>query len=330
MFRPLIRNTRPARDSRLAFGVRRAGIVVRDAPKRPSDPTMTGGLRAEFSHQIDRRAQLLRSMVIGALGPADMFGLSKLTAQNVMMSEAGDKVQAFGDWLTKAASATVLDHTKGGWVGLYVGGGYKRGLDHARTETRSSIDIDPRRGNAYSVKAMNELRGIVAATEQRMNRSFADGVNARNLVRDITAAVTTQIDEVLIRRASLLVEHSVVNAHAEASLDAMESLGITTVMLRSEMCQVHDAKKTAEEEHVAEHTPVRRVPRTKPKNWKQYRRFVTMGDDDVCPTCEDLEGNVYLIAEARGLIPVHPFCRCAFVPHFDKRYARDFRCDPVQ
>jgi SPP1 gp7 family putative phage head morphogenesis protein len=42
--------------------------------------------------------------------------------------------------------------------------------------------------------------------------------------------------------------------------------------------------------------------------------LVTAGDLRVCPMCQGLNGKVYTIKEARGLIPVHPQCRCAWVP----------------
>jgi hypothetical protein len=43
--------------------------------------------------------------------------------------------------------------------------------------------------------------------------------------------------------------------------------------------------------------------------------IVTAGDDDVCEECQDLEDdNPYTIAQARGLIPAHPHCRCAWAP----------------
>jgi len=40
----------------------------------------------------------------------------------------------------------------------------------------------------------------------------------------------------------------------------------------------------------------------------------TVGDDRVCELCEDLEGAIMTIDEARGLIPRHPNCRCAWIP----------------
>jgi hypothetical protein len=41
----------------------------------------------------------------------------------------------------------------------------------------------------------------------------------------------------------------------------------------------------------------------------------TAGDDDVCIICEGIaEDGPYELDEAEGLIPAHPWCRCAFVP----------------
>lgn len=67
-----------------------------------------------------------------------------------------------------------------------------------------------------------------------------------------------------------------IRAHAEGQLDALERLGVTSVGVAVE--------------------------------WS------TAGDDRVCPLCRPLEGVVYKVSEAHGLLPRHPRCRCAFLP----------------
>ena len=42
--------------------------------------------------------------------------------------------------------------------------------------------------------------------------------------------------------------------------------------------------------------------------------FATAGDDKVCNKCASMEGQVYTIAEARGVIPIHRNCRCMWLP----------------
>ncbi|GAG97404.1 unnamed protein product, partial [marine sediment metagenome] len=46
----------------------------------------------------------------------------------------------------------------------------------------------------------------------------------------------------------------------------------------------------------------------------QKAEFYTALDERVCEECMALHGNVYPISEAHGLIPVHPSCRCTYVP----------------
>ncbi len=46
--------------------------------------------------------------------------------------------------------------------------------------------------------------------------------------------------------------------------------------------------------------------------------FTTAGDNVVCSICSSLDKRVFTIAEARGIIPIHPNCRCFFLPYIEK------------
>ena len=43
----------------------------------------------------------------------------------------------------------------------------------------------------------------------------------------------------------------------------------------------------------------------------------TAGDKRVCPICSNLEGTIYLIKDAYGVIPIHCMCRCTMLPIID-------------
>jgi len=43
-------------------------------------------------------------------------------------------------------------------------------------------------------------------------------------------------------------------------------------------------------------------------------QFVVTPDGRLCPTCSVLEGSAYKLVNAGGIIPVHPSCRCTFIP----------------
>jgi len=42
-------------------------------------------------------------------------------------------------------------------------------------------------------------------------------------------------------------------------------------------------------------------------------RWVTMGDERVCPLCREMEG-IHLVTELPIVIPAHVLCRCHFEP----------------
>jgi SPP1 gp7 family putative phage head morphogenesis protein len=89
------------------------------------------------------------------------------------------------------------------------------------------------------------------------------------------------VKSISVRRAGALARVEVIRAHANAQLDAFELLGIKKVGLKAE--------------------------------WH------TAGDEKVCPKCKPLEGAVFTIAQARGLIPRHVNCRCCWLPIIKQR-----------
>ena len=74
----------------------------------------------------------------------------------------------------------------------------------------------------------------------------------------------------------MLTRTEVINAHAEATLNSYVEAGLEGVTVNAE--------------------------------------YTTAGDDKMCPKCVALQGRPYTIDEARGLIPQHPNCRCAWSP----------------
>lgn len=48
----------------------------------------------------------------------------------------------------------------------------------------------------------------------------------------------------------------------------------------------------------------------------EYVEIIDVGDDRECEECEDIANQVYPINEA-PMLPIHPNCRCTYVPHFE-------------
>jgi len=119
------------------------------------------------------------------------------------------------------------------------------------------------------------LKGITDAMGLDLNRILAEGmVDGRGAVQ-IAKDMMKQVG-FSRSRAMTFARTEIINAHAEGQLDAFGKLGIEELGVMAE--------------------------------WS------TAGDDRVCERCFGMEGQTFDIKEARGLIPLHPNCRCSWIP----------------
>jgi len=214
----------------------------------------------------------------------------------------GEKVEAFIDWLRgvfddevlevvqRDGSGGVLDRNR--WQNVYVRRAYGRGLKFANARLRESgLDVEgidpaqlfnrPIHASALSrlyQRNFQELRGITAKVGQEISRELTDGLAKGWNPRKTARKLNDRVASIGLTRSRTLARTETIYAHSESTLDRYEDqLG-------------SDAKVTGKAE------------------WR------TAGDARVCPICEGLEGTTYTIEEARGLIPIHPNCRCAWIP----------------
>jgi SPP1 gp7 family putative phage head morphogenesis protein len=124
-------------------------------------------------------------------------------------------------------------------------------------------------------RTFNELDGVTADMSLRMSRALTDGlVQGKNPL-----AIARDLDSVAdlgAARSRTIARTEIIRAHAEGQLDAFSALGVEDLGVSVE--------------------------------WS------TAGDDRVCPRCVPLEGIVVKIDEAKGMLPRHPNCRCAWIP----------------
>lgn len=102
----------------------------------------------------------------------------------------------------------------------------------------------------------------------------------------------------------------IINRHGNDILHAAEAviaerLGIPVDAVAADLTR-HDATPLdAEFELQSEPADSGRFP---------YVRWITQGDDKVCPICAPRDGVVYTVAETRYMFPAHPNCRCELEP----------------
>ncbi len=277
---------------------------------RRYDPTHTTTLRRKYEADMVRRFKALRRLIVEAVAVNDVFGLAD--AAPLVTMQAGNapprrafaftrsdaKVAAFMNWLRQASAAGILEVHGGtpiasagarAWQNVYLQTAYQAGIQQAANNIRgqgatveqtwvSGAFLRPvhadRAGLIYT-RAYGELEGITARMSAAISRTLAQGIAEGRGMRELSKTLAEQVD-VGIKRARVITRTEVINAHAEATLNSYTEAGLEGVTVEAE--------------------------------------FTTADDNKVCPKCRDLEGRVYTIDEARGVIPVHPNCRCAWNP----------------
>jgi len=288
----------------------RLGVgIVSNAKKRSanplrSDPTRTVMIRKAFIAEINRRFRKLRLAVLDFILTQDALALDDKTTRLFetlatrrefeFRTDAG-KLEAFNAWFKQQVEADVFSVPAGvdlnaPWTAKYVESAYKRGLINSYFASKQADLFED--GEAVSQEAflrqafnqpevlskvrllatrtLENLRGVTATMGSQMNQILAQGMIDGLGAAAIAREMAGTIDGLTRSRALMIARTEIINAHSEGQLDAYEELGVEELGVRAE--------------------------------WS------TAGDDRVCPQCMDMEGKVFTLDKARGLIPLHPNC----------------------
>lgn len=267
--------------------------------------------------EVGRRAPATAESLLGnaiALDPESsdqLVVLARPQPREFQFRTDAGKIRAFRDWLKEQVAAKVLrpvdpkDPSKP-WTAPYIESAYKRGVVNAYARTKASQSLKDKsffdksqaefiktafgqpettsKLELLSTRTFEDLVGITDAMAQKLNRILADGMVEGLGPRDVARNMMDEIDGLTDKRALVLARTEIIHAHAEGQLDGMTELGVEEVGVEAE--------------------------------------WATAGDDRVCPECEAMEGETFPIDEAHGLIPLHPNCRCTWVPAIPKSLLR--------
>jgi SPP1 gp7 family putative phage head morphogenesis protein len=288
-------------------------LVYNRANPLRKDPTRTTGIRARFVAEMTRRFRLLKTHVTDFMVGQDQLGIDEkrnpfvVHAREFQFRTDAGKMAAFQEWFQQQVKADVLTVSPGAalgsmaagpWTAKYVESAYKQGQLNAYLATRSALSpTDPNfisqsqaeflrhsinqpetisKIQLLATRSFEDLKGVTAQMGANMNRILAQGLIDGSGPRVIAKSMTDNIDTLTNTRALVIARTETIYAHAEGQLDAFAKLGVKELGVKAE--------------------------------WS------TAGDDRVCPECASLEGEVFDIEEARGLIPKHPNCRCSWIP----------------
>jgi len=286
-----------------------------------SDPTRTLSIRRQFEADMVRRFTKIKRAIIDAVVTKDVFGLVKrvpfvnaeLTPSQFQFSTDATKIDGFMSWLKEMEEKNILTtEMRPGlyqgdkpWTNMYIQSAYQRGMSRARSELRKAgYDVPSATGVDFTGKssvavafnqpfsadrvaviytrAYNELKGVTAAMDQQISRVLAQGLTEGRNPMEIARMLVDRVDKIGITRARTLARTEVINAHHQATINEYEQWGVLGVAVEAE--------------------------------------WLTAGFH-VCPECASNEGKIFTLAQIRGMIPLHPNCRCCALPVSKKKQA---------
>ena len=290
--------------------------LVRNA-KNPlrMDPTRTLMIRKKFMLEIRKTFANLKRKLREFLLTLDALGLDareripfeklvgNIGPREYEFRTDAQKLSVFNDWFRQQLEANVLSPDPGTphgqpWTTEFVESAYKRGLLNAYLSSKegkllAAAGVGEQTQEQFlrsafgapetmskiqllGTRAWEGMKGITSTMGSQMNLILAQGMADGSGAQEIAKEMFDKIDSLSNSRAMTIARTEVINAHAEGQLDAFGKLGVEELGVKAE--------------------------------WS------TAGDDRVCEQCAPLEGNVYTIDEARGMIPLHPNCRCTWIP----------------
>jgi SPP1 gp7 family putative phage head morphogenesis protein len=211
------------------------------------------------------------------------------------------QLTAYQQWLRQQVAAGILQVPPGfddkPWNAPYIESSYKKAIARTWSDINGLQSVASPIGGSQAAflqsafasplatnqiqllatRCFQQLEGVTAAMEQQMARILADGLAHGRSPRAIARELDKVVTTLGRNRSNTIARTEIIHAYAEGQLDTFEIVGKEDVTIMAE--------------------------------WS------TAGDDRVCEACNSLEGVVLKASEARGLIPRHPNCRCAFIPY---------------
>lgn len=302
----------------LGCGCQILHVHARDSAWRV-DPTRTLVLRRRYEADLVRRIKVIRRIIKELVLQDDVFGLRSPGPQAPSIFAkspprppkppprawanlpSGEKITAFNRWVRESVRSGILEATRGtsfgrnqAWQDVYLRSAYQKGLASA-AQRLGAAGVDVRdtfidsaffrpvhadRIGIIFTRSRADLEGITSAMENQLSRALAQGLLENAGVDAVAQMLVDRVDKIGITRARVLARTEIVGANAEGALNTYEEAGLEGVEAQAE--------------------------------------FMTTRDNAVCPQCADLEGDVMSIDDARGSIPVHPNCRCTWLPVIDE------------
>jgi hypothetical protein len=316
------------------------------------DPTRSAGLRRQGRGLVNRKVFELHKELRLTLQDNDVVGLRQKAdmpaGYSMFVETPGNRLERGETMLRKLVEERLASPPD--WLSGLIDRAVWRGLEQVGQELRTAVEhldhteVSRFHGNAVAV----EVKGIASETERRVLRLVVEALDIEASPEALMRDVRTTLQKITRFRLLLLVNTAVVRAVNAGKLFGYRENGIKQVGIDPEWLpnhgHTHDSlvlgdreTRKAKVQRRKKTNKARRSEmfsaRTQQRREQAERRLeaelgqaavqvLTAGDDRVCDECDDIAADgPYDLDAARGLIPAHPNCRCAFIPFGDRRFA---------
>lgn len=290
--------------------------------KKPQDPANILRLQLKYERALFKKLKDIEDVIKYAIVKNDVFGLEQqITAMQLTpppfrafnFETDTKKVQAFIEWLNELIDEDLLrlgvmadiGNVNEFWGNVYIFESYQRGVQDIRFDLKQQGVYDFRDLDAVMhtpvhlnrvaqmfLRNYENLKGITADMSKEISKflaeSFANGLWPREIAKNMVELIEKgKMTDIAIkdklgrtistkRRASLLARTECIAAHINGAVEECLRMGY--------------------------------------KEGQIYAEYIAGYDNRVCDTCANMHMQTFTLEEIRALIPVHPQCRCTFVP----------------
>jgi SPP1 gp7 family putative phage head morphogenesis protein len=246
-----------------------------------TDPTQTTVIRNQFAAAMSARFRSLKRAL-----------LAWIASNSASLSTGLFFVEEFMRAMDREEERLIFEENGASWMLPYLTQAFVRGLQHADKVTGNrGIGVKPimldgavnyqREIDVIQAQNFRLLKGITEVMNLRIKALLTEGIVTGMNPKEVGRLITKNVEGIGARRGIVLARTETIRAHAEATLTRLADYGFDSVMGQAE--------------------------------------FRTAQDDRVCARCAGLNGQVYSLAQAKGVIPVHVLCRCVWLPVIPQR-----------
>lgn len=282
------------------------------------DPSRTGSMQRGQVTKVRRAFKALRAKVVRFVRDEDAFGLKE--PPRLIVGNAGafkfktdpNKIKEFKAWLQTQIDETLLSKSEEEQWEAYIEAAFKKGaarsFDDTNKAAKASTGAEFYEGGKemflresfgkpasvqkvkmLAARTFDDIKNLTEDMATKMGRTLVEGLISGLGSEELAQQLAESIS-IALPRAETIARTEVMRAHSEGQLQALEELGLGEVGVEVEWSTAGVFCRTKKDRKIG---------------------------GCVCPQCEPMEGKIFKIADAHGMIPKHPNCRCVFIPRIE-------------